>query len=110
MALYDFACKFGHTTELIRSQAVHLVDCPVCGGPAVRSEVNRGIGIVGPTTDTRGMFRRFQTATQEMDYAASKIEASTGLPVQTPNLWQAAKREHQARVRANEPIATQRAE
>ncbi|HET6497364.1 MAG TPA: hypothetical protein VFH61_18615 [Thermoleophilia bacterium] len=40
MPLFDFVCEARHRTELLRSVAVHEVECPVCGQTAARGEVN----------------------------------------------------------------------
>lgn len=108
MPLYDFRDADGHVTEALRPYGTMLIRCR-CGLPADRVEVNRGIGIVGPTTDTRGMFRRFQEASAEMDHAATRMEEQTGQPAETPNLWQVAKHRAVAMSTAGEnPYPTQK--
>ncbi len=88
--IFEFICSRGHVNEHIRPVTVQVEVCAVCGNPAPRRPAHR-IAITRPEVDTRGMFRRYQTATQEMDYAATQIEANTGQPVETPSIWQAAK-------------------
>lgn len=102
MPLFDFRCSNGHVSEAIRPSEVVGIACPRCARMARRNGVNRGIGVVGPTTDTRGMFRRFTEASAEIDHAASSIEANTGQPVRTPNLWKAAQQRAAAMSAAGE--------
>lgn len=104
MPLYDFRCPGGHTTEALRPLGTATTAC-ACGAVAERTGVNPGIGIVGPTTDTRGMYRRFREASAEIDYAAARHTQQTGRPATVPNLWQAAKHEARARVAAGEAPA-----
>ena len=101
MPIFDFCCDGGHTSERLISAEIRTVVCG-CGRVASRNGVNRGIGIVGPTTDTRGMFRRFQEATADIDHAATRIEAQTGRAVETPDFWGAAKARAAAITRAGE--------
>ena len=89
MALYDYRCPTGHVVERRLDHDPGCLTCP-CGMMAERIWTSPP-SIVGPTTDTRGMFRRFTEATAEIDHAATRIEQQTGQTVQTPNLWQAAK-------------------
>lgn len=103
MPIFDFHCSCGRVTEAIRPASTETVPC-ACGEPARRTGVNVGIGIVGPTTDTRGMYRRFSEATAELGHAAARHEQQTGRPAPVPNLWQAAKRAAQARVAAGEAV------
>jgi len=100
MPLNDFRCACGLLTEAIRPSGTDSIACP-CGRDARRIPPTR-FGITGPTTDLRGMYRRFTEATAEIDHAASKIEASTGQPVQTPDFWGQAKARADAMVSANE--------
>jgi hypothetical protein len=100
--LFDFHCAAGHTTEAIRPAEVGGIACPVCARMARRTGVNVGIGIVGPTTDTRGMYRRFQESTQEIDHAATRYERDHGQRAALPNLWGIAKTEAAARAAAGE--------
>jgi len=101
MPLYDYRCTRGHTVERFQPSTVYALACSVCGNPADRAPAHR-VAIVGPTTDTRGMFRRFQEASADMDHAASRIEANTGQPVATPDWWSAAKQRAAAIERAGE--------
>ena len=102
MALYTYICNLAHTTEAIRPLDTSLIPCEVCQRVATRVRVNRGVSIVAPTVDTRGMFRRYQEATAELNMAASSIEADTGGVVRTPNYWKLAKRRAAAMAAANE--------
>ena len=88
MPLYDFRCSESHTTEAIRPSEVRRIACPLCDLVADRQFSSR-VGIVGPTTDMRGMFRRYQEASAEMG----------GPPSQT---WSAAKAQANAMTAAGE--------
>jgi hypothetical protein len=101
MPLYDFRDGLGHTTEAIRSSGVYEILCDQCGATATRVAANR-VSFKAPDIDSRGMFRRFTEATAEIDHAASKVEADTGQPVQTPNLWGAARQRAAAIERVGE--------
>ena len=104
MPIYDFRCSDGHTTEAIRPMSTEAIPC-ACGGEAHRTGVNPGIGIVGPTTDTRGMYRRFTEASAELDYSAQRYEQSTGQQAPNTGLWSAAKAQATAMTRAGEAPA-----
>ncbi len=39
MALYDYACSLGHTTEARRGMDVTVISCPFCGDIAPRQAV-----------------------------------------------------------------------
>ena len=102
MPLYDYACgNCGNITEMIQPMDRDLIVCPVCVSPARRIAANR-VAITAPETDTRGMFRRYREASAEIDHAATRIEQSTGQPVQTPNYWLAAKQRVQGMKAAGE--------
>ncbi len=103
MPLYDYVCPFGHRTELIRPQTIMAVICPTCRTAATRGTVHR-FAVTSPEADTRGMFRRYQEATHEIDYHAGQIEASVGHAIPTPNYWAAAKARGKEMVKAGEPF------
>ncbi len=90
MPLYSFVCSKGHSVELVRPLGQDAVVCQKCGHTAERAHVYH-IHVVGPTVDTRGMYRRFSEATQEWDHAVGKTEVSVGHEITSPNLWRAAK-------------------
>lgn len=48
------------------------------------------------------MYRRFSEATAEIDHGASKIEASVGHPIETPNFYRKAQQKAKAMVAAGE--------
>jgi len=102
MPIYTYRCPgCGHTAEMLRPVTVEAVICS-CGQRAPRVTVNR-VAVIAPAgPDSRGMFRRYQESTQEIDYAASKEEARTGQDVRTPDLWSAAKATAAAIERAGE--------
>lgn len=96
MPLFDYRCEIGHTSELIRPGSVYRVPCDACGGPADRI-ISGHVAIVGPTTDTRGMYRRFTEASAELNHAGADTVA--------PSLWGAAKQQAAAMVQAGEAPA-----
>ena len=100
MPLYEYSCG-DHTVERVRPIGMEYIQCPECGYPAQRAHVYH-TEIVGPTVDTRGMFRRYSEASSEIDYKASVVEYNTGAEVRTPNLWAAAKGRAAAITRAGE--------
>lgn len=101
MALYDFKCPEGHVIEKRTSIDTDVVSCPTCGLPAVREAVYRDQSIFGETVAKsqrraevpRGerrygkKFELFQEASQEIAYAAIKVEQETGQVVKTPNYY-----------------------
>jgi hypothetical protein len=103
MPLYEFKCSAGHVTEHLVPSDVTDRPCSVtpCDDWSSRQFSSR-FGIVGPTTDTRGMFRRYQEATAEIGHAADKMAASTGRDIEMPNLWTGAKQRAEAMTAAGE--------
>ena len=89
MPNYTYRCNAGNETDRVRPLSAVTLECPVCAAPATRSAVNR-IEVVGPTVDTRGMFRRYQEAAAELPAA------------QTAGLYQAAKAKAAALTAAGE--------
>lgn len=89
MPLYDWRCDDGHTAEAIRSSSQREMACTSCSATAYRQVTNR-VAIVGPTTDMRGMFRRYTEASQEIGAAA------------TSALWPVAKSQALAMTAAGE--------
>lgn len=81
--------------------AIESIECPGCAQPVRRTAANR-IDVVGPTTDTRGLFRRFRESTAEIDHTFAKAEADLERPIQAPSLWQEAKRRAAAMTAAGE--------
>lgn len=101
MPLYDWKCPEGHTTEAIRRSDCVGIACPRCDLTASRQFASR-VAIVGPTTDTRNMFRRYQEASAEIGHTADTLAAATGRDVEMPNLWQEAKQRAAAMTAAGE--------
>ena len=87
MPLFDYMCPWRHMTESIQPSTVRNIRCSRCGGDAER-QISRRFGIVGPTTDLRNMFRRFNEASAEMNYAADTYEQRTGVAAPEQNLWE----------------------
>ncbi len=108
MPNYEFRCVRGCVSDLVRPLGTEQAACPFCGEPAARTHAPSRFDVIGPTVDTRGMFRRWQEATSEIDHGASKIEANTGEPVQTPNFWKQAKQKAAAMVAAGEAPVIQK--
>lgn len=107
MPLYDFLCQRSHVTESIQPMDRSVIVCPVCLSPANRQAANR-VTMAMPEVDKRGMFRRFQEASQEIDHAAARQEQSTGQAIQTPNYWGAAKERAKRMIAAGEAPATRK--
>lgn len=103
MGLFDYRCPDGHVHELVRSSSQEGLPCPTCGKAATRSHVHR-FDVVGPTIDSRGMYRRYTEASQEIDHKATRIEEDRGVTLQTPNLWKAGKARANAMAKAGEPF------
>jgi hypothetical protein len=101
MPLYEYKCPKHGIIEAIRRMDCAAIPCWVCLAPAERVAANR-VAITAPEADTRGMFRRYREASAEIDHAATRIEQSTGQPVQTPNYWLAAKQRVQGMKAAGE--------
>lgn len=96
MPLYEYRCSDGHIHEALRSMDVSETPC-ACGRVALRVGANR-VAITGPAEDSRGMYRRFSEASQELAYAAEK----QGLPNVTTHAWDAAKQRSRAMIAAGE--------
>jgi isopenicillin N synthase-like dioxygenase len=90
MPLYDFSCSGGHVEEHIVPTTVRRRDCGSCDRPSLR-QFSSQIAVVGPTTDTRGMYRRYVEASAEIDHAATKYEHDSGKAATLPNLWTQSK-------------------
>lgn len=103
MPLYEFACG-QHMTEVVRPVGTEFIVCPRCQHNAWRTHRPTHFQVVGPTVDTRGMFRRYTEATQEWDHAVSKVEQSVGHEINTGNLWAEGKARAQAMHQAGEPF------
>lgn len=106
MPLYVYGCSQGHRTEWIRPVGTSDADCGTCEERHCPRVYQYSVAITQPEVDTRGLFRRFQEASSEMDYAAGRVEAATGQQVESPRLWQHAKARAAAMSRAGEnPVA-----
>lgn len=90
MPLYEFACG-RHITEAVRPMGTEFIKCPTCDHNAWRTHRPTHFQVVGPTVDTRGMFRRYTEATQEIDHAATTVEANTGEAAPAMPMWTAAQ-------------------
>ncbi len=75
---------------------------------AERQFPNRPPLTVGPAVDSRNMFRRYQEASADIDYAATRHEQHTGQSVQDPGLWSAAKQTANAMIAAGEAPAVRK--
>ncbi len=90
---YDFLCSEGHSTESRQGYGVTTIPCR-CGVEATRQSVYRQahIGLAPlprdeqPSVSGRRL-RLFQEASQERDYAYSKIEREIGHSIEAPNLY-----------------------
>ncbi len=119
MPVYDFSCEAGHTTESRQGRDTDVIPCPTCGLPAKRESVYQDQSIFGETVakshrraDVPLGERRygnkvalFQEASQEIDYAATKVERETGQSVKTPNYYkQGVKRAKRIKAGLEAPI------
>lgn len=109
MPIYDYRCARRHITESIQPMDRSVIACSVCDSPANRLGAYR-VAVTLPEIDMRGKFRRYNEATAEMDYAAQKVEASTGQAVQAPSYWAMAKQRANALLARGEQPANARKE
>lgn len=91
MPLYLYGCGDGHRSEALRPVGTESIPCPECGAPT-RRVYGYSLALTQPEPDTRGMFRRFSEASQELEHRGYR----------GPNLWQRAKRRAEAMVEAGE--------
>ncbi len=87
--VYDYLCSEGHSTESRQGYGVIAIPCQ-CGSEASRQSVYRQIqvGVVPtPRHEQRHSLKLFQEASQERDYAYSKIEREVGHSIEAPNLY-----------------------
>lgn len=101
MPLYVYECPNHGRFEDLSPVALDALVCGDCDERMPRV-YGYSMAITQPEVDVRGMFRRFTEATAETDHAATRIERSTGQPVESPRLWQAAKARAQAIMAAGE--------
>ncbi len=80
MPLYDFRCSNGHVNEALRPPGQQTIACPLCHELASRI-YSRPAAVGHQEWDTRGMFRRFSEASQELEH-----QGYAG-----PSPWRAAK-------------------
>ena len=102
MPNYEYRCDRGCTTDLVRPLGTEVTPCPSCGARATRTHAPTAFDVVGPTVDTRGMFRRFEEAVAEREHGYEKHETNTGEAVARPDDWSAAKAVARERVRRGE--------
>lgn len=88
MPLYDYRCAAGHVTERRAGYHQSSVECPGCGGEAVRAEVNR-VGVNGfaipPMRERPLAVSQGLEALDEMQSSARKAG------VAAPDVWGAAQ-------------------
>jgi hypothetical protein len=90
--LYVFGCSQGHRTEQIVPLGTETSACALCDEQGCGRVYQYSMAITQPEADVRGMFRRFQEASSEMEHRGET----------SPHLWQAAKQRAQAEARAGE--------
>ncbi len=92
MPLFEYQCACGQVTEALRSFTVSSLQCPLCGGLAVkRPSLFRQIS-PSDSIERRQGYSRFREASAEIDHAFSRAEAiERPGSIQSPNLWAAAK-------------------
>lgn len=105
MPLYDYKCVEGHEVELRRGIGDETIPCPICGQPSQRAAFYLDQTIVTETgtlasrqavvprdeRNYKDKYSRFQEASAEIDYHATKVEDNTGQEVKT-ELWKKASR------------------
>lgn len=92
MPLYDVECPAGHRREVLWPAGTESDACPEDGQATRRVYGYRAAIAVGPDPDTRGMFRRFMEASQELDHGG----------YDGPSLWRAGKQRAAAMIEAGE--------
>ncbi len=114
MPLYDYRCQNGHLFEELRPMEIETMPCRACSLPANRVPFNR-IRIVKldvfeydgrdikaamqvtngrlelDSIQTRQKFRDYMDASQESNYLYEQAEKDLGTPIQSPDVWAAAK-------------------
>lgn len=103
MPIYTYRCGCGQDTEAIRPMSVEALACS-CGQQARRMGANR-VAVIGPTADTRNMYRRYIEASAEIDYTLTQHERNTGQPSPSLDLWTTAKQAAQGMVATGEAPA-----
>ncbi len=89
MALFDFKCPEGHVAERFVRGDVREAMCLRCDLTSTR-QISAPT-VVGPTTNIRGMFRRYQEASADIAHETERYEASTGRTAPPLNAWSQAK-------------------
>ena len=80
MPLFDYRCENNHRQERLVPAGLETTACVECGAPAVKVYGYKIVQI-SPDVDTRGMFRRYVEASEEMEYR----------DYNGPSLWKASK-------------------
>jgi len=107
MPLYDYACRCGRVTESREAMDVVLIRCK-CGGMASRQGVYReqyiscetgprgGLKVEPPKDekDLRKPFAEYREASQELDYAYSRVDDPK---VKPPNYYKTGLKEAKKR-------------
>ncbi len=110
MPTYNFTCRDGHTVEKRAGISCDLIPCPICGLPAQREAVYQDQAVFTETgakftrraevpRDERRHdkdFKRFQEASQELDYTHKKNEETVGHELPSKSLWKQAKKRARA--------------
>lgn len=93
MPLYDYICAEGHIFEKFAGYDDAELECPKCGHLAVRIPINQNQSIITETGAKNSRraevpfrerylkpeYDRFCEASQEIDYAYTKLEDSMGI-------------------------------
>ena len=91
MAIYVFGCQQGHRTERLVPLGTERAACETCGESCGRV-YQYSMAITQPEVDTRGMFRRFDEASQELAHKG----------IDTSGAWHASKALAAAHLKAGE--------
>lgn len=85
MPIYRYECPAEHRSEELVPVDTASIACPECG-LATHRIYGYSMAITQPEPDTRGMFRRYQEASSELERRSPEL----------PSLWQPSKARAQA--------------
>lgn len=96
MPVYTFSCAAGHVSDHRAGYGTTSVSCPSCGLTAAKESVYR-IGFSGfartPASerDWSGDFKRYQEASNEIDYRKERLEDAMQQRLADPPIYRKAK-------------------
>lgn len=105
--MYEFRCVGCEAIfEDLRPSGTDHALC-ACGRIAPRRPARFAVTHPPSGAGLRSRFQLFQEASQEIDHASSKVEADLERPVESPNLWRAARDTAQRMIAAGEAPVVQ---